>query len=87
MKNSSLELVVAGTSQGVLMVESEANQLSEEQMLEAVLLGQETYKEVINAIISLAKKAAKQPWEIAEKNSGHLTGVVKSSYITVPGIL
>ena len=47
LKNSSLELVVAGTSQGVLMVESEANQLSEEKMLEAVLLGQKTYKEVI----------------------------------------
>jgi polyribonucleotide nucleotidyltransferase len=68
MKNSNLELVVAGTSQGVLMVESEAKQLSEEQMLEAVVMGQETYKEVIDAIINLAKKAAKEPWDIPEKD-------------------
>ena len=68
MKDSNLELVVAGTSQGVLMVESEAQQLSEEQMLEAVVMGQETYKEVIDAIINLAKKAAKEPWNILEKD-------------------
>jgi len=66
MKDSNLELVVAGTSQGVLMVESEAQQLSEEQMLEAVVMGQETYKEVIDAIINLARKAAKEPWNIPE---------------------
>ena len=70
MKDSNLELVVAGTSQGVLMVESEAQQLSEEQMLEAVVMGQETYKEVIDAIIKLAKKAAKEPWDIPEKDEG-----------------
>ena len=68
MKDSNLELVVAGTSQGVLMVESEAQQLSEEQMLEAVVMGQETYKEVIDAIINLARKAAKEPWIIPEKD-------------------
>ncbi len=67
IKESSLELIVAGTSQGVLMVESEAQQLSEEKMLEAVVMGQETYKEVIDAIIKLAKKAAKKPWNIPEK--------------------
>ena len=50
------------------MVESEAQQLSEEQMLEAVVMGQETYKEVIGAIINLAKKAAKAPWDIPEKD-------------------
>ena len=50
------------------MVESEAQQLSEEQMLEAVVMGQETYKEVIDAIIHLAKKAAKEPWDIPEKD-------------------
>ena len=68
MKDSNLELVVAGTSQGVLMVESEAQQLSEEKMLEAVVMGQETYKEVIDAIINLARKAAKEPWNIPEKD-------------------
>ena len=68
IKNSKLELVVAGTSQGVLMVESEAHELSESKMLEAVVLGQETYKSVIDAIIKLAKKAAKDPWSIPEKD-------------------
>jgi polyribonucleotide nucleotidyltransferase len=69
IKDSNLELVVAGTSQGVLMVESEAQQLSEEKMLEAVVMGQETYKVVIDAIINLAKKAAKDPWNIPEKDA------------------
>ena len=68
IKDSNLELVVAGTSQGVLMVESEAQQLSEEKMLEAVVMGQETYKEVIDAIVKLAKKAAKEPWTVLEKD-------------------
>ena len=68
IKNSKLELVVAGTNQGVLMVESEAQELSEEQMLEAVTLGEENYKTVIDAIISLAKKAAKDMWVIEEKD-------------------
>ena len=67
MKNSSLELVVAGTSKGVLMVESEAQQLTEDEMLKAVELGQNTYNEVIEAIIKLAKKAAKNPWDVPEK--------------------
>ena len=65
--NSSLELILAGTREGVLMIESEAYQLSEEKMLEAVVLGQESYKPVIEAIISLAKKAAKKPWILNEK--------------------
>ena len=68
IKESSLELVVAGTAHGVLMVESEAKELSEEQMLEAVELGQQTYKEVIDLIIKLAKKAAKDPWVLPEKD-------------------
>ena len=68
IKESKLELIVAGTNQGVLMVESEAHQLSEEKMLEAVTLGQETYKIVIDSIIKLAKKAAKDAWIIEEKD-------------------
>jgi len=68
IKNSELELVVAGTSKGVLMVESEANQLSEEKMLEAVVLGQESYQSIIDLIIQLAKKAAKDPWSLPEKD-------------------
>ena len=50
IKESKLDLVVAGTKNGVLMVESEAHQLSEEKMLEAVVLGQESYLPVIDAI-------------------------------------
>ena len=64
LKNSKLELIVAGTKQGVLMVESEAQELAEDKMLEAVIFGQESYSEVIEGIINLAKKAAKDPWKI-----------------------
>ncbi len=68
LSNSKLELVLAGTKEGVLMIESEAHELSEKQMLDAVVLGQENYKTVIEAIISLAKKAAKEPWVLKEKD-------------------
>ncbi len=68
LSDSKLELVLAGTKEGVLMIESEAHELSEKQMLDAVVLGQENYKTVIEAIISLAKKAAKEPWDIKEKD-------------------
>ncbi len=68
LSNSKLELVLAGTKEGVLMIESEAHELSEKQMLDAVVLGQENYKTVIEAIISLAKKAAREPWELKEKD-------------------
>ncbi len=62
IKESVLDLVVAGTSEGVLMVESEAHELSEEIMLGAVNFGHEAFQEVIQAIIRLAEKAAKAPW-------------------------
>lgn len=67
---SDLDLIVAGTAQGVLMVESEARELSEEKMLEAVLFGHQSYQPVIDAIISLAEEAAEDPWELAEEASG-----------------
>ena len=68
LSNSKLELVLAGTKEGVLMIESVAHELSEKEMLDAVVLGQENYKTVLEAIISLAKKAAKEPWELKEKD-------------------
>ena len=68
LSESKLELIVAGTKEGVLMIESEAHELSEQQMLDAVVLGQESYKLVIEAIISLAKKGAKEPWTVNKKN-------------------
>ncbi len=64
-KDSALDLVVAGTSEGVLMVESEAKELSEQVMLDAVTFGHQSFQPVIDAIIDLAELAAKEPWEIA----------------------
>ncbi|MCG6856699.1 MAG: polyribonucleotide nucleotidyltransferase [Salaquimonas sp.] len=63
MPESSLDLVVAGTSDAVLMVESEAHQLDEKTMLEAVMFGHRGFQPVIDAIIQLAEKAAKEPRE------------------------
>ncbi|MGQ3356675.1 MAG: polyribonucleotide nucleotidyltransferase [Phreatobacter sp.] len=61
MKESKLDLVVAGTADAVLMVESEAQELSEEVMLGAVMFGHKYFQPIINAIIALADKAAKEP--------------------------
>ncbi len=61
MKDSTLDLIVAGTGEAVLMVESEARELSEEVMLEAVMTGHRGFQPVIDAIIRLAEKAAKDP--------------------------
>ena len=61
-----LDLVMAGTRDAVLMVESEAKELSEDVMLGAVMFAQEAGKAVIDAIIRLAEQAAKEPWELAE---------------------
>ncbi|MGD0642927.1 MAG: polyribonucleotide nucleotidyltransferase, partial [Roseiarcus sp.] len=64
MKESALDLVVAGTADAVLMVESEAKELSEETMLKAVMAGHAAFQPVIQAIIRLAEKAAKEPREL-----------------------
>ena len=61
-ETSQLDLVVAGTSQGVLMVESEAGELTEEVMLGAVTFGHEQMQPVIDMIIALAEECAKEPW-------------------------
>jgi polyribonucleotide nucleotidyltransferase len=65
MKESQLDLVVAGTQDAVLMVESEAHELSEEIMLNAVMTGHRGFQPVIDAIIRLAEKAAKEPRDLA----------------------
>ncbi len=67
MKESSLDLVVAGTTDGVLMVESEASELSEEIMLGAVDYGHSEIDHVIKAIIDLAEVAAKEPRPLPEE--------------------
>lgn len=67
MKKSELDLVVAGTNEGVLMVESEAHELSEETMLGAVGFGHDAIKPVIQMIIELAEMCAKDPWTVKEE--------------------
>jgi len=74
-----LDLVVAGTNTAVLMVESEAKELSEDVMLGAVSFGQESFKPVIEAIISLAEKAAKEPRELVEVDLSDLQKTVNES--------
>jgi polyribonucleotide nucleotidyltransferase len=61
MADSKLDLVVAGTTDAVLMVESEAQELTEEVMLGAVVAGQDAFQPVIEAIIRLAERAAREP--------------------------
>src|SRR6201746_639931 len=65
MVETQLDLVVAGTADAVLMVESEAKELNEDIMLGAVMFGHRHFQPVVNAIIELAEKAAKEPREIA----------------------
>ncbi|MGB7102606.1 MAG: polyribonucleotide nucleotidyltransferase [Xanthobacteraceae bacterium] len=65
MPESQLDLVVAGTHDAVMMVESEAKELSEEIMLGAVMFGHRHFQPVIEAIVKLAEKAAKEPRELA----------------------
>jgi polyribonucleotide nucleotidyltransferase len=64
LEESQLDLIVAGTGEAVLMVESEASELSEEVMLGAVMFGHESFQPVIDAIVSLAESAAKEPWPL-----------------------
>ncbi|HJS88226.1 MAG TPA: polyribonucleotide nucleotidyltransferase [Acetobacteraceae bacterium] len=66
MEDTALDLVVAGTSDGVLMVESEAHELPEDVMLGAVTFGHKAFQPVIEAIIELAERAAKDPWPLPE---------------------
>ena len=68
LEDSELDLVVAGTKDAVLMVESETKGLSEKVMLEAVKFGHENFIPVIKAIESLAKKAGKPKWEVKDED-------------------
>jgi polyribonucleotide nucleotidyltransferase len=63
LKNSQLDMVVAGTSEAVLMVESEAQELSEDQMLGAVLFAHQEMQTVIKAINELVEEAGKPRWD------------------------
>ena len=68
LEESSLDLVAAGTKEGVLMVESEASELSEEVMLGAVMESWNGFQPVIDGIIEFAEMAAKDPWDMPEKD-------------------
>ncbi|MBO6553434.1 MAG: polyribonucleotide nucleotidyltransferase [Roseitalea sp.] len=72
MEESDLDLIVAGTADAVLMVESEAKELDEEAMLGAVMFGQQAFQPVINAIIKLAEVAAKEPRDYAPEDLSEL---------------
>jgi len=77
--DGDLDLVVAGTSDAVLMVESEAKQLSEEIMLGAVKFGHESMQEVIKIIINLAEECANDPWEFSHTINESLLDEIKKS--------
>ncbi|MGH6873543.1 MAG: polyribonucleotide nucleotidyltransferase, partial [Aestuariivirgaceae bacterium] len=77
IKTSDLDLVVAGTANAVLMVESEAKELSEEKMLGAVMFGHRGFQPVIDAIIRLAERAAREPRNITLDENTSLAEEVK----------
>ena len=77
--DGDLDLVVAGTSDAVLMVESEAKQLSEEIMLGAVKFGHESMQEVIKIIINLAEECANDPWEFSHTINESLLNEIKKT--------
>ena len=92
MPESQLDLVVAGTADAVLMVESEAKELPEEIMLGAVMFGHRHFQPVINAIIELAEKAAKEPRDFTpadeselEKEMMALIGTELRTAYAIPG--
>ena len=78
MAESALDLVVAGTANAVLMVESEAKELSEEVMLGAVVFGQKHFQPVLDAIVKLAERAAKEPWELKPKDDAEMIARVRA---------
>jgi len=81
LKESRLDLVVAGTRDAVLMIESEAKELSEEQMIDAIIFGQEGYQPVLDAIEELARQAGKEKMVIEVAGSGNaVKDAVKAAF-------
>ncbi|MCB9987462.1 MAG: polyribonucleotide nucleotidyltransferase [Rhodospirillales bacterium] len=79
-EDAVLDLIVAGTTEGVLMVESEAKQLSEDVMLGAVMAGWNAFQPVISGIIELAEMCAKEPWAVPE-----VSDAIKELYKAIKG--
>jgi polyribonucleotide nucleotidyltransferase len=77
MHESTLDIVLAGTASSVMMVESEAKELTEEQMLGAVVFGHEQMQPVIKMINELAKECGKKRWEIKKKDTSAIAAKVK----------
>jgi len=79
MEDTKLDLIVAGTGDAVLMVESEAEELPEDVMLGAVMFGHEQMQPVIGAIIDLAEKAAKAPWNFEKPDNSEMEKTVRAA--------
>jgi polyribonucleotide nucleotidyltransferase len=77
MPETALDLVVAGTADAVLMVESEAKELPEDVMLGAVMYGHEHFQPVIEAIVKLAERAAKEPWDLKTEDNAEVLAKVR----------
>jgi polyribonucleotide nucleotidyltransferase len=86
LAQSKLDLIVAGTADAVLMVESEAHELSEDIMLGAVMFGHRGFQPVIEAIIKLAELAAKEPLQVAA-NPDYDTALAKMEGAGIPAQL
>ena len=80
LENSSLDLVVAGTKDAVLMVESEANGLTEEEMLKAVKFGHEKFIPIINTIEELAKECKKTEWILEKKDLSEVKKKIEQEF-------
>ena len=80
VKESKLDLVVAGTRDAVMMVESEASELSEDTMLKAVMFGHNGFQPAIDCIIELAQACAKEPWELPTVDHSELFGQLKGRF-------
>ena len=77
MENSALDLVMAGTADAVMMVESEAKELSEEVMLGSVAFGHEAARQAIGLIIDFAEESAKEPWDFTAADNSEIEGKVR----------
>ena len=82
LKNSKLDLVVAGTKDAVLMVESEANGLTEEEMLNAVKFGHEGFVPIIKMIEDLAKECKKPNWIVEKKDLSDVKKKLEKEFTT-----
>ena len=82
LEKSKLDLVVAGTKDAVLMVESEANGLTEEEMLNAVKFGHEGFVPVIEMIEELAKECRKPEWTVEKKDLSEVKQKLEETFTT-----